>query len=68
MVALRIAAATVTPPTLQEEINARLDSARFQEGIAECGIPQVCDARADLALAVPAVAHWRLASLPHHLT
>jgi integrase len=26
------------------------------------------DARADLGLAVPAVAHWRLASLPHHLT
>jgi Phage integrase family/Phage integrase, N-terminal SAM-like domain len=26
------------------------------------------DARADLALAVPAVAHWRLASLPHHLS
>jgi site-specific recombinase XerD len=26
------------------------------------------DARADLALAVPAVAHWRLASVPHHLS
>jgi site-specific recombinase XerD len=26
------------------------------------------DVRADLGLAVPAVAHWRLASLPHHLT
>jgi len=26
------------------------------------------DARADLGLAVPAVAHWRLASFPHHLT
>lgn len=26
------------------------------------------DARADLALAVPAVAHWRLASLPRHLS
>ena len=26
------------------------------------------DARADLGLAVPAVAHWRLASLPRHLT
>jgi site-specific recombinase XerD len=26
------------------------------------------DARADLGLAVPAVAHWRLASLPCHLT
>jgi integrase len=26
------------------------------------------DARADLGLAVPAVAHWRLASLPHHLS
>jgi len=26
------------------------------------------DARADLGLAIPAVAHWRLASLPHHLT
>jgi site-specific recombinase XerD len=25
------------------------------------------EARADLVLAVPAVAHWRLASLPHHL-
>jgi site-specific recombinase XerD len=26
------------------------------------------DARADLVLAVPAVAHWRLAALPHHLS
>ncbi|HEY2967012.1 MAG TPA: tyrosine-type recombinase/integrase [Casimicrobiaceae bacterium] len=26
------------------------------------------NARADLMLAVPAVAHWRLASLPHHLS
>lgn len=26
------------------------------------------DVRADLGLAVPAVAHWRLASVPHHLT
>jgi site-specific recombinase XerD len=26
------------------------------------------DARADLGLAVPAVAHWRLAPIPHHLT
>ena len=26
------------------------------------------EARADLVLAVPAVAHWRLASLPHHLS
>ena len=26
------------------------------------------DARADLALAIPAVAHWRLASVPHHLS
>ena len=35
----------------------------FLRYLAFCG-----DARADLGLAVPAVAHWRLASLPHHLT
>ena len=35
----------------------------FLRYLAFCG-----EARPDLALAVPAVAHWRLASLPRHLT